>query len=191
MKLKDLIEMINDQAMERMVEARVAIDCDEAEKAEIARMVGVATLKYADLMNHHSKNYVFDVERFSSFEVRTGPYLLYTVVRIKSVLRNAAALGFDVGPISLTLCKEERDVHLKLTELPEILQLAFENRAPNYLCDYGHDLAKRFNRFYVEHHILREADEIRRASWLALCRATALALGLVLELLGIEAPERM
>lgn len=191
MKLKDLIHMITAQALERMGEAELAKDYTQAERMEIARTVGVAALKFADLMNHPSKNYVFDLDRFASFEGRTGPYLLYTVVRINSILRKAAEQGLEPGPLVLPASQVERDILLKLAELPDSLTLAFEKRAPNYLADYAYNLASLFTRFYHEHHILREENETRRASWLGLSALSLAGLELVLDLLGIEAPERM
>jgi arginyl-tRNA synthetase len=191
MRLKDLIELVTEKATERMVELEVAREYDEAEKVEIARMVGMATLKYADLMNHRTKDYVFDLDRFSSFEGRTGPYLLYTTVRTKSILRKAKAQGLEPGPILPAASSMERDVQLKIAELPDVLALAFDARAPNHLCDYGYALATTFNRFYHEHHILREENQTQQASWLALSSCFATTLQTILELLGIEVPERM
>jgi arginyl-tRNA synthetase len=191
MRLKDLIELVTEKAAERMAELDVARDYDDAEKAEIARMVGMATLKYADLMNHRTKDYVFDLDRFSSFEGRTGPYLLYTTVRTKSILRKAKAQELAPGAILPPASQMERDVQLKIAELPDVICLAFDARAPNHLCDFGYALATTFNRFYHEHHILRESDRAQQASWLALSSCFAASLQLVLELLGIEVPERM
>ena len=191
MKLKDLMELVTEKATERMAELEVARDYPDDEKAAVARMVGLATLKYADLMNHRTKDYVFDLDRFSSFEGRTGPYLLYTAVRTKSILRKAEERGLQGGTILPAASDLERDVMLKLSELPDILELAFAGRAPNYLCEYGFALATAFNRFYHEHHILREEDAPRQASWIALSEVFVRTLELTLQLLGIEVPERM
>lgn len=191
MKLKDLMELVTDKATERMPEHDVAKDYPADEQAAVARMVGLATLKYADLMNHRTKDYVFDLDRFSSFEGRTGPYLLYTAVRTKSILRKAEERGLQGGTILPAAADLERDVMLKLSELPDVLELAFTGRAPNHLCEYGFSLATAFNRFYHEHHVLREEDTARQASWIALSEVFVRTLGLTLELLGIEVPERM
>ena len=153
--------------------------------------MGVAALKYADLMNHRTKDYVFDLERFSSFEGRTGPYILYAAVRIKSVLRRADERGLHSGVIMAPLSEPERDLDLKLSELPAVVDLAFETRAPNHLCEYAFQLATAYNRFYHTHHILNEEDVDRRASWLALSGVTLRVLERVLDLLGIEVPRRM
>lgn len=191
MKLKDLMRLVTDKATERMAEAEVAKGYDDEEKARIARMVGMATLKYADLMNHRTKDYVFDLDRFSSFEGRTGPYLLYATVRTKSILRKAAERGFRPGDLRPPGSDAERQVMLKLAELPDVLRRAWDGRAPNHLCEYGYALATVYNRFYHEHHILSETDAGRRASWLGLAAYCVRTLEVTLELLGIEVPERM
>jgi arginyl-tRNA synthetase len=191
MKLKDLIEMVTDSAMSRIEDIESIRAFGEVEKQDIARMVGVAALKYADLMNHRTKDYVFDLDRFSSFEGRTGPYLLYTAVRIKSILRRAADRGFEEGDFLPTESDIERDVCLKLAEFPTIIEMAFEGRAPNSLCEYAFQLATVYNRFYHGHHILNEKNATQRAAWMALSAVTLRMLNQVLDLLGIEIPERM
>lgn len=191
MKLRDLILMVTDKALELLKEADIAKDYGREEKADIAHAVGIATLKYADLMNHHTKNYVFDLDRFASFEGATGPYLLYTAVRIKSILRKASEQGLAPGSMIPPDNQVERDIYLKLAELPELLSGAFENRAPNHLCEYAYNMASQFNSFYHNHHILREQDASRQASWLTLAKTSLSALELILDLLAIEVPERM
>lgn len=191
MKLKDLISMVTNKAEERMAEINVARDYAEADKVEIARKVGMAALKFADLANHRTTDYVFDLDRFSAFEGKTGPYLLYTAVRTKSILRQAAAKGLAPGDLLPAASNVEGDVLLKLADLPNILDFAFDTRAPNHLCEYGYNLALTFNRFYNEHHILTETDSHRQASWLALSTFLVTVLETLLDLLGIEVPDRM
>jgi arginyl-tRNA synthetase len=191
MKLRDLLDLVTDKARERLREAGVARDYPEEEVERIARLVGVATLKYADLSNHRAKDYVFDLERFSAFEGRTGPYLMYTAVRTRSILRKAAEAGLTPGALVPPADEVERGVLLALAKLPDVLGGAFENRAPNILCDYAFELATTFTRFYQEHHILSETDPARQASWLGLCDLTARTLIHALDLLGIGVPERM
>ena len=191
MSLKNLMQLVTNKATERMAEAEVAKDYDDSERAAIAHVVGMATLKYADLMNHRTKDYVFDLDRFSSFEGRTGPYLLYTTVRTKSILRKAEERGLKSGNLLPPETDADRDVMLKLAELPDVLRRAWDGRAPNHLCEYGFSLATVFNRFYHEHHILSEQDSARQASWLGLSELCVRALELVLELLGMEVPDRM
>lgn len=190
-KLQDLIDLVVGKAYERMSEAQVADDYPAEERDDIARKVGIAALKYADMMNHRTIDYVFDLDRFSSFEGRTGPYLLYTAVRTRSILRKAAEQGLAAGRLVTPAGEEERDVLLKLLQLPDALEMAFANRAPNYLCDYAYTLAALFNRFYRQHHILTETNPAQQASWLKLCELTVLTLSLTLDLLGIGVPERM
>ncbi len=191
MKLADLIDMVVAKAFERMAEIDAAADYPEKERLEIARMVGIAALKYADLMNHRTGDYTFDLDRFSSFEGRTGPYLLYAAVRTRSILRKAAEQGLTSGAILPAAGETERELHLKLLELPDSILHAFETRAPNHLCDYVYGLATIYNRFYREHHILTETDPSRQASWLAVAELTVQVIELVLDLLGIEVPQRM
>lgn len=191
LKLRTLIEMVVDKAQERLAEVEIAKNYNETEKAEIARLVGIATLKYADLMNHRTIDYAFDLDRFSAFEGRTGPYLLYTLTRTKSILRKAVEQGLALGPIIAPTDDGERALLLKFAELPDVLTLAFSERAPNHLCEYAYTLATTFNHFYHDHHILSEAQPTQQASWLAVAACTVNLLELVLDLLGIQTPERM
>ncbi len=191
MRLRDLMQMVTDKARERMREAGVAEGYGEEETGSIARLVGMAALKFADLMNHRTRDYVFDLERFSSFEGRTGPYLLYTVVRTKSILRNARARKIEEGTPGPPTSAMERDLLLAISAFPDAVHLAYSQRAPNHISEYAYNLATAFNRFYREHHILNEPDTGRRASWLGLARLSAAVLEKALYLLGIEAPERM
>ncbi len=191
MKLKDLIAMVTENALERMRENRIAEDFDESERQSIARQVGIATLKFADLGNHRTSDYVFDVANFSRFEGRTGPYLLYTAVRIKSILRRASDEGLVPGPILAPTVPAERELMLNLCWLPEKIRNATAERAPNYLCDFIYTLAQVFSRFYQQCHILREEDPAVQSSWLALLQLCLRELELVLSLLGMEIPERM
>ena len=191
MQLNDLIAMIMGKAEERLNELSATADYEEREKTEIARKVGIAALKFADLVNHRTGDYVFDLDRFSSFEGRTGPYLLYAAVRTRSILRKAADQGLVSGELIAAAGNEERELQLKLLGLTDLLQFTFETRAPNHLCEYAYQLAGAFNRFYANHHILNEENKAQQASWLALSQLTVDVLVLVLDLLGIGVPERM
>jgi len=191
MKLKDLITLVIEAALARMAESHVAEGYDEAERQEIARMVGLAALKDADLMNQRTKDYVFDLDRFSSFEGRTGPYLLYTAVRARSILQKATEQGLAPGPFLPPVADAERMVMLTITQLPNALQQAYETRMPNHLADFVYALANEFNRFYNTCHILRAEDAGVQASWLALTQLSLRVIEQVLYLLGIEVPERM
>ena len=190
MRLGDLIGMATEQAMIRLREEGLAADYPEDEREQIARMVGIAAIKFADLSNHRLSNYIFDLDRFTRFEGRTGPYLQYAAVRIKSLLRKAEAQGVAPGPI-VPPADVERDLLLLLGQLPDAIDTAIARRAPNELCDFAFRLAQEFSRFYAACHILSESDEALRGSRLTLARLALRELELLLSLLGIEIPERM
>ncbi|HVZ38382.1 MAG TPA: arginine--tRNA ligase [Candidatus Kapabacteria bacterium] len=190
MKLGDLISMATVQATERMSEAEIAKDYPGEEQELIARTVGIAAVKYADLMNHRTSDYIFDLEKFTRFEGRTGAYLLYAAVRSKSILRKAAERGFSPGAI-LAPGDRERPLLLQLTRLPDAVEDVYDRRAPSFLCEYVYDVAQALSRFLAECHILSESDAALRASWLGLVEFCLRQFELVLDLLGIEIPERM
>ena len=189
--LRELIDMVVARAAERLEENELATEFDDLEKAAIAEKVGLAALKYGDLQNHRASNYIFDIERFTSFDGKTGPYLLYGAVRMNSVLREAAERDVTSGPVIAPVQEQERNLMLQLTRLPEVVERAGELRAPNHVAEYAYELVAEFSRFYEACHILREADRARQASWLRLVEITLAELSLLLELLTIEAPERM
>ncbi|MGQ0741750.1 MAG: arginine--tRNA ligase [Alphaproteobacteria bacterium] len=190
MKLFDLIAMVSDEAAKRLAEAGLTAEYPEDEKKAVAKAVGIGALKFADLSNHRLSNYIFDLERFTRFEGRTGPYLQYAAVRIKSILRKAADEKFEGGP-PVIRSKEERDLALQMLALPETFAAAEAKRAPNILCEYVFTLAQYFSGFYTKHHILSESDAGLRAARLGLCAATLSILERVLDVLGITVPERM
>jgi arginyl-tRNA synthetase len=189
--LRDLIDMVERAATERLDEARIATDYPAAERARIAHQVGIAALKFGDLHANRSSDYVFDLDRFSSFEGKTGPYLQYAAVRIRSLLRRAAAADLSPGALVAAGADQERNLMLDLLRLPDVLERAADLRAPNHVAEYAYDLAGSFNRFYDACHVLSEREPDRQASWLTLCRLTLATLTRTLDLLGIEVPERM
>ena len=190
MKLYDLIAMATVEANSRLAEAGLGGDYTAGEKEKIARQVGIAAIKFADLSNHRTTDYVFDLERFSKFEGKTGPYLQYAAVRIQSILRKADEEKFARGVPSIH-SPEERALILQLLLEADVMAGAEDKRAPNMLCDYAFELAQRFSRFYSAHHIMSETDTNLRGSRLGLCAATLSVLTRILGLLGIEVPERM
>ncbi len=191
MKLSDLISMATETARKRMDEAGLAADSTAEEKQVIAKQVGLAALKFSDLSNHRMSNYVFDMDHMVAFEGKTGPYLQYAAVRIKSILARAEDQGRDVeGAIEIG-APEERNLVLALSGLQAALNMAYDKRAPNALTDYVYGLAQAFSSFYAACPAVREEDARIRGSRLALCRLTLAQLELVLGLLGIEIPERM
>lgn len=190
MRLTDLVDMAIDAARKRMNEAGVAQDYGPAEQQAVAEKVAVAALKFADLANYRTSNYIFDLDKFTRFEGRTGPYLLYAAVRIKSLLRKAAERGYSSGPFVAPM-GADRDLILELAKFPSAVQAAHADCAPNYLCEFAFDLAQVFSRFYQNCPILTEPDTARRESWLALAQLCLRELEVTLDLLGIEVPERM
>ncbi|HTC84655.1 MAG TPA: arginine--tRNA ligase [Rhizomicrobium sp.] len=190
MKLFDLIAMAKAEAEMRLAEAGIGEAYAAEERAEIARKVGIATIKFADLSNHRTTDYVFDLERFSKFEGKTGPYLQYAAVRIQSMLRKAREQGLETG-VPAIHSAEERKLILQLLSLTDCLAMAEDKRAPNMLCEYAFELAQNFSRFYGEHHVLSEPDLGLRANRLGLCALVLAVLTGILTILGIEIPERM
>jgi arginyl-tRNA synthetase len=190
MKLYDLISMATDEAGKRLAEAGLAADYPGGERAMIAKAVGIAAIKFADLSNNRASSYIFDLERFTRFEGKTGPYLQYAAVRIKSILRKAGEEKYG-SALPLIRSEEERALALQLLTLPETLDAAETRRAPNLICDFIFRLAQNFSRFYTEHHILSEIDADLRSARLGLCELTLSEMERLLDLLGIEVPERM
>jgi arginyl-tRNA synthetase len=190
MKLQDLIAMATAEAEKRLAEQGIGADFTDEERGEIAAKVGIATIKFADLSNHRTTDYVFDLERFSKFEGKTGPYLQYAAVRIQSILRKAKEQGAAIGTAAVH-SPEERRLILQILSLGDVMAAAEDKRAPNMLCEYAFELAQNFSRFYSEHHILSESDAGLRAARLGLCALVLAVLTRVLALLGIEVPERM
>lgn len=190
-RLGDVIDMVKTAARARIDEAHIAEDYPEEERDQIARQVGVAALKFGDLINNRTSDYIFDLDRFSSFEGKTGPYLQYAAVRIKSILRRAADAGLEPGDIIAPTFDVERELMLELFHFPEVVERTIELRAPNHAAEYAYTLSGAWNRFYDRCHILSEPDPERQASWLRLAMWTEATLETLLDLLGIEVPERM
>ena len=190
MKLQDLITMAMERAEARLDEVGLAKGYSNVERAEIVRKVALAAIRFADLSNYRLTSYVFDLDRFTSFEGKTGPYLLYAAVRIRSLLAKAVAQGSVPGTI-LPPGDLERPLLLVLGRLPDALDDAYDRRAPNELCEFAFGLAQEFSRFYQNCHILSETDKARQASWLGIAKLTLDELQLVLSLLGLDVPERM
>lgn len=190
LKLHDLISMATDKARERLKEAELGADLPEAEFEDIARKVAVAALKFADLSNNRTTSYVFDLDRFMSFEGRTGPYLLYQAVRIKSLLRKAADQGAAAGAIAVAE-PAERDLVLTLDAFDQAASDAYDKRSPHLIAEHAYRLAQSFSKFYAACPVLAAPDEATRASRLSLSAAALKQLEVALDLLGIATPERM
>lgn len=190
LKLGDLIEMAREKARARLHEAGLGEDLPEAEFEDIADKVAVAALKFSDLSNWRGTSYVFDLDRFTSFEGKTGPYLLYQAVRIKSLLRKAEGEGVKAGDIVVAE-PAERDLVLTLDAVETALAEAYDKRAPNFIAEHAYRLAQSFSKFYAACPVLAAGHEATRASRLRLVETTLKQLLLALDLLGIGVPERM
>ncbi len=189
-KLFDLIEMATAEAMKRIDAEGLAAELAPDAKLRVARQIGIGAMKFADLANHRLTNYIFDLERFTRFEGKTGPYLQYAAVRMRSLLARAAAEGHAPGTIALSGVAE-RELALALARFPDALDETLKRRAPNMLCDFAFNAAQAYSRFYAAHHILSETDARVRESRLGLTRLALETLEAVLGLLGIDVPEKM
>lgn len=190
MRLETLIAEINQAVYEKIMENRTV---SEEEARNTAKIIGLSAIKYGDLSNQASKDYVFDVERFTSFEGNTGPYILYTIVRIKSIIKkykeiNDAAKAFTLLP---PVSASEKALMLELTKFNEVIEQSAAELAPHKICAYIYELANKFNSFYHETKILSEEDKEKQAGYIALISLTQQILETCIDLLGFEAPERM
>ncbi|MDD6348259.1 MAG: arginine--tRNA ligase [Lachnospiraceae bacterium] len=185
MRLETLLQNIYDEMEKKISENR---NVKEDDARTTAAIVGLSAVKYGDLSNQASKDYIFDVDKFTSFEGNTGPYILYTIVRIKSIL---AKYGAEGGTLLPPASREEKDLMLALTDFGSVIADAAENMAPHRICAYIFRTANEFNRFYHETHILTEEDKARQASWITLLDMTKRVLETCIDLLGFKAPEHM
>ncbi|MDP3404079.1 MAG: arginine--tRNA ligase [Brevundimonas sp.] len=190
LKLHDLITLAVDKARERLREAKLGDDLPAAEFEATAHQVAVAALKFADLSNSRTTSYVFDLDRFMSFEGKTGPYLLYQAVRIKSLLRKGADQGMTPGPIVIAE-PAERDLALTLDAFAQVVTEAYDKRMPHIVAEHAYRLAQAFSKFYAACPVLIAPDAATVASRLALAKAALDQLEIALGLLGIDSPERM
>lgn len=192
MRLEKLISDVRDKVYQRVTTAK---EIEEEEAKEISNRVGLAALKYGDLSNQISKDYIFDLERFTSFEGNTGPYILYTVVRINSILakfqKNESEKSFSACSIQLPSNESERDLMLKIVQFNEVITNSFIEYTPHRLCQYIYELSNELNRFYHCNKIISEENHIKQISWLKLISMTKDLLVCCLDLLGIEVPSKM
>ncbi|MBP5745453.1 MAG: arginine--tRNA ligase, partial [Lachnospiraceae bacterium] len=158
-----------------------------------ADIVALAAVKYGDLSNQPTKDYVFDIDKFTSFEGNTGPYILYTIVRIKSILAKYEANGKSAenAKISLIDSKHQKNLMMDITKFAASIEAAYEDLAPYKICSYIYDLANSFNGFYHECRILAEEDADKQESYIALLVTCKRILEECIEILGFGAPERM
>ncbi|MBQ1965937.1 MAG: arginine--tRNA ligase [Clostridia bacterium] len=178
MKLKDLIALISEAAGKQLSEGALAQDPDAARK------VGCAALKYGDLVCNRTKNYIFDIDKFVQFDGKTGSYLLYSLVRIRSLLAKAGQPDLATG-LKIT-DKEEREVLMKMQLLATAYHQAYADKLPSFLCEGAYDLANAFNVFYGTHKIMAEEDPVKKNTWIALSAAVGNLLEQTLTVLGME-----
>ena len=192
MRLEKLINEVSDKVYQKVISNKEMI---EAEAKEISNKVGIAALKYGDLSNQISKDYIFDLERFTSFEGNTGPYILYTVVRIKSILAKFYSsnpkCNVDKICIQLPNSESERNLLLKITQFNEVITNSFMDYAPHKICQYIYELSNEFNRFYHENKIISEKNSLKQLSWIKLITLTKAILITCLDLLAIDVPDKM
>ena len=190
MRLEMLINEINEKMYQKIVESR---EVDEEEARNTAKIIALSAIKYGDLSNQASKDYIFDIDKFTSFEGDTGPYILYTIVRIKSILAKAKEQGEDLT--NLTLKEADTDsqkaLMMMIARFNAMMENAYDEVAPHKICAYIYDLANALNRFYHENRILAEEDETKKRSWLGLLILTKEILEACIDVLGFSAPERM
>lgn len=185
MQLSALLKTVTDGAEEKLLASEFVTD---ENRAETARRVGMAAVKFGDLINHRAKDYIFDLDKFLSFEGKTGTYLLYTVTRINSILKKAD----DTSDAFKGIYNDaQRELIMSLLLASEAFCYAFNEKAPNYICDSAYRIATAFSRFYHDTHILTEQDEDKRRTWIALIKLTKAVLTNHLDVLGIETVDAM
>lgn len=190
MRLETLIADIEEAVYTKITENR---SMEENEARSTAKIIGLAALKYGDLSNQAAKDYVFDIDRFTSFEGNTGPYILYTIVRIKSILNKYIENGGDISDLKITAPETagQKNLMLSLTRFADVIETAEAEKAPHKICQYIYDVSNAFNGFYHDTKILSEEDENRKKGYIALISFTKNVLECCIDLLGIEAPDRM
>ena len=190
MRLEMLLKDVNDKMYEKIV-ANGTMTEEEAKKT--AATVALSAVKYGDLSNQASKDYIFDIDRFTSFEGNTGPYILYTIVRIKSILNKYKESGKEAGDVKIPVAKteSEKKLYLELAKFNAAMRTAYEESAPHKLCAYIYDLSNALNHFYHETKILAQEDETVTAGYIKLLELTKKVLEQCIDLLGFSAPDRM
>ena len=190
MRLENLITDIDEEMFTKIVENRSVRDKDARDTAKI---VGMAAIKYGDLSNQATKDYIFDVDRFTSFEGNTGPYILYTIVRIKSILNRYVEAGgnLEAGELLPASNGSEKNLMLQLSGFGSMIESAFEEKAPHKICAYIYEVSNAFNSFYHETKILSEENQAQKESYIRLLQLTRKVLETSIDLLGFEAPDKM
>ena len=198
MRLEYLVSAINEEMLKKITEnqkSKEDLDIDQEEAVRTAKTVALSAIKYGDLSNQASKDYIFDIDRFTSFEGNTGPYILYTIVRIKSILSKYEAMGKDASACSSVIkaadSENEKNLMLVLSRFNAVMENAFEETAPHKICAYIYELANAFNGFYHGTKILSEENEEIQKSYIAVLCLTKCILETCIDVLGFSAPDRM
>ena len=192
MRLEYLLDEINEEMLKKITEnqkEKENLDISEEEAKQTAKTVALAAVKYGDLSNQASKDYCFDIERFTSFEGNTGPYILYTIVRINRYVQEGGDLS--TGKILPAVNASEKNLMLVLSRFNAMMENAYEEKAPHKICAYIYELANAFNGFYHETKILSEEDLKVQASYIGLLVLTKNILETCIDVLGFSAPDRM
>jgi arginyl-tRNA synthetase len=184
MSLKNLIELVNNETYKRITNESISED----EKKEISKIVGMAALKYADLLPYRNTDYIFELDKFTDLEGKTGPYLLYSTIRMKSLLNKA---NYQEGTITKLKGIEEKDIALTLLELPNVLNRSIESKTLNEIAEYLYKLTSNYNKFYANNKVLIEEDNELKTSWLTLTNIVYKVNVLLLNTLAIEIPNKM
>lgn len=196
MRLQYLVESVNEEMLKKITEnqkAKENLDISGDEARETSKVIALAAIKYGDLSNQAGKDYIFDIDRFTSFEGNTGPYILYTIVRIKSILNKYHGKGLDErgSVIETAHSQSEKNLMLELSKFNGVIDNAYEESAPHKVCSYIYDLANAFNSFYHETKIMSEENERIQKSYIRILTLTKCILETCIDLLGFAAPERM
>jgi arginyl-tRNA synthetase len=185
MSLKGLIDLIKEETEKRINPETVSED----EKEEISETVALAALKYADFLPYRATDYIFEVEKFADIEGKTGPYLLYSTIRMKSLLKKAENIEFN--KMNTLKTETERDIALTILSLPTVLNKAYESKSLNDIAEYLYKLTSQYNKFYAENKVLTEENVEIQESWLILTKIVYTINTLLLDTLAIEVPEKM
>ncbi len=188
MRLSDFYNLVYDNVYRKVEKSKFSIALN---KQEVAQKITVATIKFGDLINHRTKDYIFDLEKFTASEGKTGSFLLYTIARINSILSKFDNQEFVIEDHHTVYTISERNLLLKLALSNEVVLNAYKDKAPNYICEDAYQISSAFSKFYYENHIVNENDSSKKSAWLNICKLTKHILTHYLYLLGIETVELM
>lgn len=188
MQLSELLDSVTEYAYQKIKTSNIS---DELERREKAEKIGIAAIKFGDLINHYSKDCIFDIDKFMASEGKTGVYLLYVIARINSILRKASALDLTKKQLNGIYSDSERDLIMVLSLSGNAFVSAYNEKSPNIVCENAYKIAVAFSKFYQENRIIYEEDSEKKQSWLTLCEITKQLLEKHLYVLGIDSIDRM